>query len=512
MKGPYLLGVDIGSSLMKTALFNLDGEVKYSTSREYQILHPEPLAAEHDSSLWLRYFKETIAEVFKKTKIGNDEVISVGIDCLCPTLIPVEENGEALRNSIFFMDRRNVEQSKHIGELVGKEEIFELTGNRLAPSAFSAPIILWIKERAREIYRKTHKFLHANGYLAAYLTDIFTMDWTNASLTQLFDTKKTRDWSDELCERLDIPRGKLPDSIAPWEVVGEVSSKAAKETGLKRGTVVAGGGADTACAAGGVGAVNDGDAIDDSGTATKLAICVDKPNFIKESMNRCHVVPDRWLLVSPSTSTGASLRWFRDEFWIHDRKLIDGKEYQLMDDSAAKSGLGANGLILLPYLAPAGERSPIWNPYAKGVFFGVNLRHNKGDFVRAILEAAAYALHHNIEVAEKRGIEIKNVRASGGHANSSVWLQIKADVTGKMFYLTSLSGEVTVFGASLLAGVAAKQYSDPTSAAKKLIQLTRKIEPNHENHKKYRKYFELYKELYSNLKECFLDLNRIVNE
>jgi len=261
-----------------------------------------------------------------------------------------------------------------------------------------------------------------------------------------------------------------------------------------------------------LGAVNDGDAIDDSGTATKLAICVDKPNFIKESMNRCHVVPDRWLLVSPSTSTGASLRWFRDEFWIHDRKLIDGKEYQLMDDSAEKSGLGANGLILLPYLAPAGERSPIWNPYAKGVFFGVNLRHNKGDFVRAILEAAAYALQHNIEAAEKRGIEIKNVRASGGHANSSVWLQIKADVTGKMFYLTSLSGEVTVLGVSLLAGVAAKQYSDPTSAAKKLIQLTRKIEPNHENYKKYRKYFELYKELYSNLKECFLDLNRIVNE
>ncbi len=512
MTGPYLLGVDIGGTLMKTALFDLQGNIQHLVSREYPILHPEPSAAEHDTRLWLKYFRDTITEIIAQTKSTGDDIIGIGIDCLCPTVIPVDKHGNSLRNSIFFMDRRNIKQSEYIGNLIGKEEVFKITGNRVAPSAFSAPIILWIKENESRIYKRTHKFLHANGYLASYLTDVFTMDWTNASLTQLFDSKKTKTWSDEMCERLDISKDKLPETISSWDVVGEVSSKAASEMGLKKGTVVVGGGADTACAALGLGAVNNGDTIDDSGTATKLAVCLSEPNFLKESMNRCHVVPDRYLLVFPSTTTGSSLRWFRDKFWIDNQKQLDGTEYQQIDASAGKSKLGANGLIFLPYLAPNGERAPIWDPYAKGVLFGINLNHNKGNFVRAIMEATAYALLHNIEIAEKNGISIKDIRASGGHARSKLWLQIKADVTGKILHLTNFSQEITVLGTSVLAGVGAGQYTDPVSASKMITKVTSKIKPNFERHKKYIRYFELYKKLYVNLKDCYRDLYHILRE
>ena len=163
-------------------------------------------------------------------------------------------------------------------------------------------------------------------------------------------------------------------------------------------------------------------------------------------------------------------------------------------------------------MAPNGERAPIWDPYAKGVLFGINLNHNKGNFVRAIMEAAAYALLNNIEIAEKNGISIKDIRASGGHARSNLWLQIKADVTGKILYLTNFSQEITVLGASILAGVGAGQYTDPVSASKKITKVTRKIKPNLEKHKKYIRYFELYKKLYVNLKDCYRDLYHILSE
>ena len=511
MQSPYLLGVDIGSMGMKTALFTLEGEILHRSFYEYPIYHPEPLAAEHDPETWLVAFKQTVKETLKQTRVKADDIVGVGIDCFCPSVIPMDAGGRVLRPSIFFMDQRNIGQAEEIREILDEEWLFELVGNRIAPSAFSAPILLWIKEKQRDVFRDTHKFLHANGYLAHYLTGNFTMDWTNASLTLLFDVKRRRDWMPELCEKLMIPLEKLPDPVAPWEVVGEVTSEAARETGLSRGTVVVGGGADTACAALGLGSVEDGEAIDDSGTATKLALSVDKPRFVKETMNRCHVVPGHWLLVAPSSTTGASLRWFKEQFGESEGEkaaLRGVSPFQIMNEEAENSPLGANGLIFLPYMAPGGERSPIWNPYARGVLFGLTLGHKKEDIIRAFLEASAYALNHNIEAIERHGIQVKDLRVSGGQATSRLWRQIKADVTGKEVILTPYTQEATVFGVSILAGVGAQCYPDPF-VVKEIVKVTDRIEPIPEAHQKYKDYFSLYKEIYHRLKESFTTLNKI---
>jgi xylulokinase len=510
MAEKYLLGVDVGSMGMKTALVDLSGEIVARTIYEYPILHPEPGAAVHDVHTWLRALKETISAVVKTSGVSPRSILAVGIDCLCPSLICMDKDGDPLYPSIFFMDRRSIDHAHILEELIGEEALFRTTGNRVAPSAFSAPIMLWLKDSKPDVFARTHKFVHANGYLAHYLTGRPTMDWTNASLTQLFDVT-SREWDSTIASRLQLPMDKLPDLVAPWEPVGTVHKKAAAETGLAEGTLVVGGGADTACAALGLGCVAPGDSIDDAGTATKLAVTTNAPNFIKETMNRCHVVPDRWLLVAPSSATGAALRWFREQFGDREEETAhrgSADTYTVMAQEAAKSAAGANGLVLLPYLAPGGERSPIWDPSARGVLFGLTLAHTRQDVLRAVFEASAYALRDNIDTIESQGIRVDRLRVSGGQNKSAFWRQLKADVTGKQIELTQYAEDATAFGASVLARVGAGEFSSPEDVTT-LIRVMESVAPQPRQHAVYTGYFELYREVYRSLTASFQSLSEL---
>jgi xylulokinase len=504
MSDTLLLGVDIGSTRMKGALFNTEGQQAALTYVEYPILHNEPLAAEHSATNWLLSFKKIVRRTLRIARVQPDSIAAVSVDCLCPSLIPVNRRGKPLMNSIFFMDRRCIDDANWMEKKIGSKTSFQLTGNRISHSAFSAPIMMWIKRTRPKIFAETYKFLHGNGFIERYLTNEFTMDWTNASFTLLFETRGRNQWSTNLCGELNMPLEKLPDLKAPWDVVGEVTREASKETGLARGTPVVAGGADTSCAVLGVGAVENGDAMEDGGTATKLAVSLDKPNFPIGTLNRCHVVPNRWLAVAASSTTGAAFRWLKD-LLPPSGNLADsrnGREYKWMDSDAEKSPPGANGLIVLPYFAPGGERSPIWNPYARGVIFGLTLAHNRRDIVRAFMEASAYALAHNIEMIERQGINVKKIRVSGGQAKSRLWRRIKADVTGKPTELTS-HVEATVFGTALLAGFGSGSYSNLASTIRKLVHVRETIRPLASNTKIYRKNFAAYKAVYERLRTEF---------
>jgi xylulokinase len=510
MAQKYLLGVDVGSMGMKTALVDLSGSIPARTTYEYPILHPEPGAAVHDVQTWLRALKDTVGEVVHAAGISPRSIVGVGIDCLCPSLIGMDIDGNPLHPSIFFMDRRSIDHADMLKELVGEEALFRTTGNRIAPSAFSAPIMLWLKDSQPDVFARTHKFVHANGFLAHYLTGRHTMDWTNASLTQLFDVKN-RNWDSTIAARLQVPMDKLPDLVAPWEPIGQVRKQAAAETGLAEGTLVVGGGADTACAALGLGCVGPGDSIDDAGTATKLAVSIDEPSFIKETMNRCHVVPDRWLLVAPSSATGAALRWFREQFGDREEKAAHSgstNAYAEMAEEAGESSIGANGLVLLPYLAPGGERSPIWNPSARGVLFGLTLAHTRQDILRAVFEASAYALRDNIDTIESQGIRVDRLRASGGQNKSEFWRQIKADVTGKQIELTQYAEDATAFGSSVLARVGVGEFSSPEDVTS-LIEVVESLAPDPSQHELYTGYFELYRTVYKDLVGSFESLSEL---
>ena len=504
MPKDLLLGVDVGSTRMKAALFDTEGRQIALTYDEYPILHNEPLAAEHGAAYWLSSFKNVVRAVIHKGRVPAKRIVAVSVDCLCPSLIPVARNGKPLMNSIFFMDRRSIAQANWMEREIGSEKFFAISGNRISHSAFSAPIMLWIKRTRPRVYAKTFKFLHANGFLERYLTDEFTMDWSNASFTLLFETRNRKQWSSKLCQELDLPVDKLPDLKAPWEVVGEVTRIAARETGLAKGTTVIAGGADTACAALGVGALDDGDAMEDGGTATKLAVCMEKPNFPKGTLNRCDVIPDRWLAVAASSTTGALLRWLKDLLggYEADSKRVGSNVYSVMDAEARKSPPGANGLIVLPYFAPGGERSPIWDPYAHGVIFGLTLSHQRRDLVRAVLEASAYATRHNIEMIERQGIKVHEIRLSGGQARSELWRKIKADATGKSVQLTS-HVEATVFGTALLAGFGSGVFPNLRDTVKGLVRIRETKRPDRSAAKDYAKAFSTYKSVYDRLRPEF---------
>ena len=504
MSPPLFLGVDIGSTQMKGALFDAEGHQVALRTSEYPILHEEPLAGEHSAENWLLTFKTMTRSLVRSVGKRADNIAAVSVDCLCPSLIPVSRTGKPLMNSIFFMDRRSVNEAKWMEDQVGSQEVFSIAGNRIAHSAFSAAIMLWIKNTRPRIFKQTYKFLHGNGFIEQYLTKEFTMDWTNASFTLLFETKTNRQWSTQLCEKTGLPFDKLPDLKAPWDVVGEVTAEASKETGLAKGTPVVAGGADTATAALGVGAINDGDAMEDGGTATKLAVSIGKPNFPAGTLNRCHVVPNRWLLVAASSTTGAALRWLKNTLGVYEKNK-DADVYRLMDKDAEKSPPGANGLIVLPYFAPGGERSPIWDPYAHGVIFGLNLSHERRDLVRAFLEASAYALAHNIEMIESEGVSVGDIRVSGGQAKSRLWREMKADVTRKNVQLTS-HVEATVFGTAILAGYGSGHYTDLAKTVRELVHIREISQPNPTLTQAYEKNFTAYKTIYENLRQEFQDL------
>ncbi len=501
MPKDLLLGVDIGSTRMKAALFDTQGRQVALTYDEYPILHNEPLAGEHSASNWLASCRSVIRRVIRKGRISAKQIVAASVDCLCPSLIPVNRSGKPLMNSIFFMDRRSIAQANWMEREIGSEKFFMITGNRISHSAYSAPIILWIKRTHPGVYAKTFKFVHGNGFLESYLTNEFTMDWSNASFTLLFETKGRKRWSSKLCEELGVPVDKLPNLKAPWDVVGEVTSTAARETGLRKGTPVIAGGADTACAALGVGALEDGDAMEDGGTATKLAVCLSKPRFPTGTLNRCHVIPDRWLAVAASSTTGGLLRWLKDLLGGYPSEA-GGNAYALMDADAARSPPGANGLIVLPYFAPGGERSPIWDPYAHGVIFGLTLSHRRQDLVRAVLEASAYATRHNIEMIERQGIKVHKIRLSGGQARSELWRGIKADVTGKSVELTS-HVEATVFGTALLAGYGSGVFSNLASTVKGLVRVRETKRPQTRTAAVYSDAFSAYKNVYDRLRPEF---------
>ena len=492
---------------MKAGVFDTEGRRVALRYSEYPILHPAPLAAEHDVRNWLVSFRMLIRSILKSREVASADVAAISVDNLCPSVIPVNRNNVPLMNSIFFMDRRSVGEAKLMEENIGTRKFFSIAGNRIAHSAFSAPIMLWIKRKHPRVFNETFKFLHGNGFIERYLTGQFSMDWTNASFTLLFETRNRRRWSSKLCDEVGIPIDKLPDLKAPWDIVGEVTQEASRETGLARGTPVVAGGADTPCAALGVGAVESGEAMEDGGTATKLAVVTDKPDFPMETLNRCHVVPDRWLLVAASSTTGALLRWLKDLLGTYQveakRRGVD--VYELMDKDAARSPPGANGVIVLPYFAPGGERSPIWDPYARGVIFGLTLANSRKDLVRAVLEASAYTLKDNIVMIESHGIRIGTLRLSGGQASSSLWRGIKADVTGKSVALTT-HVEATAFGTALLAGYGAGLYSNLGRTAKELGSVRETRRPRSAGAQRYRENFNAFKDTYNLLRPKFEEL------
>lgn len=504
------MGIDVGTGGCKVALFDLGGSLRGQSYRPYPLIHCRPEWVEEDPLRgWWKSACEGIREVFSRSDVPAEGVKGISISCT-NALVCVDEKGLPLRNALMQIDRRSIPQADSIQERVGPERIFQATGNRVAPGTFSAPLILWIKENEPRIFDKTHKFLVPTGFLVHRLTGEFTMDWSRGATTLLFETGGSRSWSARLCQMMGIPEEKLPPLYPSWEVVGEVSKQASEETGLAAGTPVVAGAMDTVVAALGSGVVSEEESFYVLGSVGRICLSLSQPTFDSRFINTCHCIPDFWISIACTNGAGLSLRWFQEQLGEWETRQAEEQNespFHLLDQKAAQSPPGSNRLLYLPYLA--GERSPLWDPYARGVLFGLDASHQKADLIRAFLEGVAFAAKDNFQTFEEiLKKKIDQVRMSGGGSKSMLWQRITADVLQKEISILEYP-DTEAFGNALLAGYGTGLFSDIRKTSKELSKISSRIRPNPAQEMIYSHLHHLYQQIYLHLKEDFRTLKKI---
>jgi xylulokinase len=375
--------------------------------------------------------------------------------------VAVDDHANPIRNAIIWADQRAVSQVERVAQRVDPWHVYTVTGHRLSPS-YSAAKILWLKEAEPQSYEAAHRFLQAKDFLAAKLTGAFVTDRSDASGTNVYDLERGT-WSDELVEAFGLEPEKLPQICDSTDVVGEVGESVAEETGFRAGTPVVIGGGDGSCAAVGAGVIREGLAYNYIGSSSWIAVATPKPILDPEmrTFTWAHLVPGMFSPCGTMQAAGASYQFARDQL-AGDEKVVAERlgisAYDLMNDGVLQSPPGARGLLFLPYLL--GERSPRWNPDARGAFIGLTGRHRQPDLLRAVLEGITLNLRVILQAFARQGAAIDSLRAIGGGARGAAWNQIMADIFGIPVQRLALLQEATSMGAGVAGGIGVDIWKD----------------------------------------------------
>jgi D-xylulose kinase len=504
------LGIDIGTSGTKTVLFDEKGNTVASSIEEYPLYQPHAGWAEQEPEDWWKAVCSTVSNVMLKSGIDSAEIKGVGLSGQMHGAVLLDGESNVLRKAIIWCDQRTSKECDEITSVIGKERLISITANP-ALTGFTASKILWVRNNEPQIFDKVKKILLPKDYIRLKLTGEFATEVSDASGMQLMDIP-ARTWSAEVLEKLGLDRSMLADMYESQEVSGHITRKASELTGLREGTPVVGGAGDQAAGAVGNGIVRSGVVSSTIGTSGVVFAYMDKVSI--DPLGRvhtfCHAVPNTWHIMGVTQGAGLSLKWYRDNFCIEEKRtaeLMGVDPYVLMDSEAEKVGAGSEGLIYLPYLM--GERTPHLDPNARGVFFGLSAKHGKPEFVRSIMEGVVFSLRDCLEIIRGMGVDIKEVRASGGGGKSCLWRQMQADVFGTDI-ATINSSEGPALGVAILAGVGTGVYRSVSEACETVISVKSKQEADMKQHLLYEKYYRIYGGLYKSLKGNFEELSKIV--
>jgi xylulokinase len=506
----YLLGLDVGTTGSKALLVDAKGAVTASATTEYPMFTPQPLWAEQNPTDWWAATVASTRHVLEKSGVKASQVAGLGLTGQMHGLVLLDAHGEVLRPCIMWNDQRTAAQCAAITQRVGPENVLRLTGNPVLPG-FTAPKIAWVLEYEPEVYAWVAKVLLPKDYVRYRLTGGFYSEVSDASGTSLFDVGK-RQWSEEMLRALDLPRQWLPEVTESPEVSAHISPAAAQETGLLEGTPVVGGGGDQAAQAVGTGIIAEGVVSATLGTSGVVFAASDTYRLEPEGKLHafCHAVPGKWHLMGVMLSAAGSFRWYRDALADFERAQAEasGRDaYDLLTEAAAEVLPGCEGLLFLPYLT--GERTPYPDPNARGVFFGLTLRHGKAHLTRAVLEGVSYGLRDSLELMRALGLSIEQVRTSGGGARSPLWRQMLADVFDTEIVTVKVT-EGAAYGAALLAGVGAGVYESVAEACDRAVQMTGRTDPGPAV-SVYADYYPRYRALYPALAREFEAMAEVVS-
>ena len=491
----YLMGIDIGTSGCKVAVFRPSGEAVAQAMSEYPVVYPQAGWAEQNPEDWWAGVCAAVRAVLRDGGIQPSEIAAVGVDGQSWSAIAVDARGKPLCNTPIWTDTRARAECDQIRALVPEETLFQLCGNPVQPS-YTLPKILWYRNHLPDVYRDATHILQSNSFIVMRLTGAVTQDRSQGYGLCCFDMRRGQ-WDADVAARLGIRSELLPPLYDCHDIVGTVTPEAAALTGLRAGTPVVAGGLDAACGTLGAGVTEPGQTQEQGGQAGGMSLCMDQYAADPKLILGFHVVPGRWLLQGGTTGGGGALKWLREN-------ACPELSFAEMSALAQTVPAGSDGVVFLPYMA--GERSPLWNPNACGVFFGLDYAKTRAHLIRAVMEGVAFSLRHNLEVAQAAGATAGTLRAMGGSANSEVWTQIKADVTGKRIEVPA-SDTATTLGAAILAGVGTGVYQSFAEAAARTIAVKRVYEPNPAMMDVYDQRYQAYRELYRCLAPMMGDMN-----
>ena len=444
----YLLGVDVGTTSLKAAVFDENGKIFKSATKDYTLLVSGDRVEFPAEEYW------NIFEAAYKEVTEGVEISALAIDTQCETMIIADENGKPLMNAIVWLDNRAAEEAEEIEKAFGNKKVYEVTGQPEITATWPASKLLWVKKNEPEIFGNIKKIFLLEDYLLYRLTGELVTEKTLQSSSLYFDIKNSC-WWEEMLSFIGISKDQLPQILDSGKKVGEF-----------KGVSVCTGAMDQIAGAIGAGVVS-GEVVSEM-TGTTMAIFVpdvEMPQYNPDSIVPCHMNYDgKYCLVSWTPTAGIALKWFKNNF-------CENFSFRELDELAKDVPAGSSGLTFLPYLC--GSTMPKYNPEAKGAFIGLTMEHTRGHAVRSILESVACMLRANLEYL---GIKNREVRSMGGGATSPLWCQIKADMTRSNIVILK-NKETACLGAAILAGVGIGIYEDVKNACTSMVEIEKTYTP-----------------------------------
>ncbi len=503
----YLLGVDIGTYSSKGVLVDAHtGEIISSHIIEHNISILEPGWAEHDADcVWWHEFVEICQQLLSKTKINPEEIRAVGTSGLGACVLPVDDAGKPLRQAILYgIDTRAIAEMAELEYFFGKEKIYKISLMRLSTQSIG-PKILWIKNHEPRIFNQTKYFLTSEAYLVYKLTDNITLDYlTAADYAPMFDVQK-HTWNAETTQYI-TPLEKLPKISWSCDIGGTVTRQAARQTGLLEGTPVIVGTTDSASEALSAGVSNNGDLMMMFGSSFYFILKTEKITPTELIWSSAWLEEGAFTLQGGTSTSGSLTRWFRDNLApmeVSAQKAGGENAYTSLANLLEQSPLGANGLIALPYFE--GERTPVHDPQARGILFGLTLSNSRADIYRALLEGIGFGIRHILDKMRQADVFPTRMVGTGGGTQNLGWMQIISDIANiEMVIPEKQIG--ACYGDAFMAGVGVGLFKNLNEITQ-WVKYKYQIMPNPEAHKKYEPLYRIYRGLYEQTKGLMHDLS-----
>ena len=482
------IGVDLGTSAVKLLLMDETGKIHKIVSKEYPLYFPQPGWSEQNPQDWIRQSMEGIKELTAQCDKSQIKGISFGGQM--HGLVVLDEKDQIIRPAILWNDGRTGKQTDYLNQEIGKETLSRYTGN-IAFAGFTAPKILWMREKEPENFARIRKIMLPKDYLAFYLSGEFSTDYSDASGTLLLDVEHKR-WSEEMMEICGVRESQLPKLYESWEPTGIIKPEIAEELGIPQDVKIIAGAGDNAAAAVGTGTVGEGQC--NLSVGTSGTVFISSKNFGVDEHNALHSfahADGNYHLMGCMLSAASCNKWWMEE-------ILRTKEYQTEQDGIRK--LGENPVFYLPYLM--GERSPHNDPDARAAFVGMSMDTTREDMTQAMLEGVAFGLRDSMEAAKSTGLTPKRSKICGGGAKSPLWRKIIANVMNmKIDRIESEEGPG--YGAAILAAVGCGAFSSVEEVAGRLVKITDTEESDPQLAEKYEEKYQKYRKLYPALKEFY---------